>query len=164
MSWLEIIACAYRDRPQPAGFTNKPRFHSPVSVDALSDAEAALKATLPHSLQSLLLETDGVMEMMAVGEGEWFESMWLVWQLEEIVEQNTRYRAAANCGRYDRDFTNFVFFAGAGTDGILFAFPVQQAACASSVWVWHPIRDEWKELAPSLEDFLRGWLVGTISV
>jgi hypothetical protein len=32
------------------------------------------------------------------------------------------------------------------------------------VMVWHPIMDELDELAPSLEEFLRGWLTSTISV
>jgi hypothetical protein len=104
------------------------------------------------------------MDMMAVDGGEWFESMWLLWKIEEVVEQNRYYRAASVDGTYDRDFSNLIFFAGAGTDGILFAFPVNDGICAPRVAVWHPIMDELDDLAPSLEDFLRGWLTSTISV
>ena len=108
-----------------------------------------------------MLETNGVMDMMAIADGDWFESMWLLWQIEEVMEQNRSYRAA---GAYERDFHDLVFFAGAGTDGVLFAFPVVDGVSESRVVVWHPILDELDHLAPSLEGFLRGWLTGTISV
>jgi hypothetical protein len=92
------------------------------------------------------------------------ESIWLLWKIEEIVEHNRFYRAASEKGTYERNFASLVFFAGAGTDGILFAFPVEGGTCAPSVLVWHPIMDELDELAPSLEKFLHGWLTSTISV
>ena len=81
--------------------------------------------------------------------------------MQEIVEQNDFYRRATDDGTYERDFRQLAFFAGAGSDGILFGFPVSKdGACASRVVVWHPIMDELDELAPSLEDFL----TSTISV
>lgn len=103
------------------------------------------------------------MDMLAIDGGDWLDSMWLLWTVAEIVEQNRFYRAAAD-GTYDRDFSQLVFFAGAGTDGILFGFPVEDGLCAPRVVVWHPIGDELDDIAPSLEDFLRGWLTSTIAV
>jgi hypothetical protein len=164
MSWRELITGVYEGRQQQPGIAGKPGFYPAASAQSVADAEAALNATLPGSLRSLLLETNGVMDMMAIDGGDWFESMWLLWKVEEIVEQNRFYRAASEEGTYERDFISLAFFAGAGTDGILFAFPVEDGACASRVVVWHPIMDELDELAPSLEDFLRGWLTSTISV
>jgi hypothetical protein len=102
--------------------------------------------------------------MMAIGGGEWFESMWLLWTIEEIVAKNRFFRAASDERRYPRDFRSLVFFAGAGADGILFAFPVEDGICAPRVVVWHPIFDELDELAASLDDFLRRWLTGGIAV
>lgn len=104
------------------------------------------------------------MDMLAIDEGDWFESMWLLWNIDEIVEQNLYRRAATEERSFERDFTSLVFFASAGTDGILFAFPVEDGFCAPRVMVWHPIIDELEEIAPSLEGFLRGWLTNTISV
>lgn len=164
MTWRELITGIYEGRPQQPGIAGKAEFYPGASASSIADAEAALNAALPRSLRSLLLETNGVMDMMAIDGGEWFESMWLLWKIEEIVEQNGHYRAASAEGTYDRDFTSLVFFAGAGTDGILFAFPVEGGTCAPRVMVWHPMMDELDELAASLEDFLRGWLTSTLSV
>lgn len=165
MNWRELITGIYETRAQQPGIAGKPQFYPPASVGAIADAEARVSAKFPASLRSLLMDTNGVMDMMAIDGGKWFDSMWLLWAVTELVEQNLFYRAATEDGTYNRDFRQLVFFAGAGTDGILFGFPVMEArVCAPRVVVWHPIMDELDELAPSLEDFLTGWLTSTISV
>lgn len=164
MSWRELITGIYEARNQQPGIAGKPEFYPAASAATIADTEAALNATLPVPLRSLLLETNGVMDMMAIDGGDWFESMWLLWKIEEVAEQNRYYRAARQERTHERDFSSLVFFAGAGTDGILFAFPVIDGVCASRVVVWHPIMDELDDLAPSLGEFLRGWLTSTISV
>jgi hypothetical protein len=162
MSWRELITSIYEVRRQQPGIAGKPEFYPAASAATIAEAETALNAALPGTLLSLLLETNGVMDMMAIDGGDWFESMWLLWNIKEIVEQNRSYRAASEEGTYERDFSTLLFFAGAGSDGILFAFPVEDGACSPRVVVWHPIMDELDDLAPSLEDFLRGWLMSTI--
>lgn len=105
------------------------------------------------------------MDLLAVDGGEWFDSMWLLWTVADLVEQNLFYRTAADRRTYRRDFRELVFFATAGTDGILFAFQQTDACvCSPHVSVWHPMMDELDEIAPSLEEFLRGWLTGSLSV
>lgn len=164
MSWRELITSIYEGRSQQPGIAGKPDFYPAASAATIADAQTALNAALPDSLRSLLLETNGVMDMMSIDGGDWFDSMWLLWRIDEVVEQNRYYRAAGVRETYDRGFGDLVFFAGAGSDGILFAFPVEDGICAPRVAVWNPIMDELDELAPSLEDFLRGWLTSTISV
>lgn len=164
MSWRALITAIYENRRHSPGIAGRPEFFPGAAPQAVADAEAALSAALPDSLRALLLETNGVMDMLAVDGGDWFESMWLLWKIEEIVAQNRLYRAASPDGMYRRDFSNLVFFAGAGTDGILFGLPVENGACASRVMVWHPLRDKLDTVAPSLADFLQGWLTSTISV
>jgi cell wall assembly regulator SMI1 len=164
MSWRERITDVYSTRTCPPGIAGRPDFYPPASEAQLADAEAALGAALPDSLRSLLKETDGVMDMLALDGGEWFESMWLLWAIGELVQQNRYYRAASQRQEYERDFDGLVFFADAGTDGIRFAFPVEDGVCAPLVLIWHPIMDRLSEAAPSLDAFLRGWLTGSISV
>jgi cell wall assembly regulator SMI1 len=165
MNWRELVTGIYESRARQPGIAGKPQFYPPASAEDIADAEARLNAKFPASIRSLLLETNGVMDMMAIDGGEWFDSMWLLWTVTELVEQNLFYRAATADGTYERDFSQLVFFAGAGTDGILFAFPLMEdRVCAPRVVVWHPIMDELDELAPSLEDFLTAWLTSTISV
>jgi hypothetical protein len=164
MSWRELINSIYENRAQAPGIGGRPDFYPGASVGDLNEAEVRVNARLPGPLRSLLLETNGVMDMMSIDGGEWFASVWLLWTVQEIVEQNIFYRRKHDDGTYERDFRQLVFFAGAGCDGILFGFPVTEGACSPRVVVWHPIMDELDELAPSLEVFLRGWLTSTISV
>lgn len=165
MSWRALITEWYAARADRSDTGSKPEFYPAASADEIAEAEKRLNTRLPESIRSLLLETNGVMDMMAIDGGEWFESMWLLWTVAEIVEQNEYYRSRNNHGTYDRDFRELVFFAHAGCDSISFAFPaVERGGCAPTVSVWRPIEDELEELAPSLETFLRGWITGRISV
>jgi hypothetical protein len=165
MNWRDFIHGVYEVIPEQPGITKKPKFYLGAPEPQIADAEARLDARLPASLRSLLLETNGVMDMMAIDVGEWFDSGWLLWTVAEIVQQNLWHRAATEDGTYDRDFRNLVFFADAGADGILFGFPVMEdRICAPRVVVWSPIMDELEEIVPSLENFLKGWLTSTLSV
>src|SRR5262249_15115064 len=165
MNWCELISGIMKPAPEQPGIACKPKFYPAASAEEIADGELRLDVRLPASIRSLLLETNGVMELMAIDGGEWFASEWLLWAICEVIEQNLLYRADYVKGEHERDFRKLVFFANAGCDGILFGFPVMEdGVCAPRVVVWHPIMDELDELAPSLEDFLRGWLTGTITV
>lgn len=165
VDWCKQISHAYVSRVCQPGIASKPAFYPPASAGDITEAEARLNRTFPASYRSLLLETNGVMEMLSIDEGEWFDSMWLLWTVAEVLEQNLAQHATRDHLRSVHNFQRLGFFAGAGTDGILFAFPVRaDGGCDSDVLVWHPIRDEVSELAPSLEAFLLGWITGTITV
>lgn len=160
MSWRDLISSVYESR----GVDIKPRFYPSASAEEIADAEDCLNARLPTSIRSLLSETNGVMEMMAIDGGEWIESMWLLWSVAEIVKWNTFFRTSRD-STSGRDFKQITFFANAGVDGIQFGFPVMDGhVCAPRVVVWYPIGGEVEEVATSLEDFLNRWLTGAISV
>lgn len=135
MSWRELITGIYATRPQQPGIAGKPKFYPAASGANIADAQAGLNAALPASIRSLLLETNGVMHMMAIDAGEWFESMWLLWTTEEVIEQNRFYRAATDKGTYDRDFRRLVFFAGAASSS---RFRWKMAFVPH--WLWFGIR------------------------
>jgi hypothetical protein len=165
MHWRELITGICESRTQEAGLATKPTFYPPALARDIVAAQMQLDVKLPPCLQALLLETNDVMDMLPIDGGESFENMWLLWTLNEIVEQNVSFRAKAAKDTHQRDFRQLVFFAGAGSDGILFAFPLlADRVCASNVVVWHPIEDELTEVAPSLEEFLQGWLTSSISI
>ncbi len=165
MNWHDWISNIYEAQTHQPGITTKPTFLPAASMEQLSKLEFDLRARLPESLRSLLLETNGVMERMSINGGEYFDNMWLLWTIAEIVEQNYYFRKQTEEGSYNRDFTKLVFFAGAGVDGILFGFPVlEDCICKPDVVAWYPIRDESNLLAPSLQDFLKGWLMGTLFI
>lgn len=164
MDWRGFIRVAYEAYPRRDGITVRPTYFPRVSATDITDAESQLEAVLPISLRSVLQETNGVIEMMAIDGGAWFESGWLLWSVEESVEANLRYRAKSAEAAFDRDFRQVLFFANAGTDGILFGFPVSDRVCATSVVVWFPIDDEIVAFAPSLDEFISGWVSGRLTV
>jgi hypothetical protein len=86
MSWRELITGIYESRPSQPDSAEKPEFYPAASAVNVADAEAILNTALPASLRSLLLETNGVKEMMAVDGidgGEWFVSGSLLWTIED---------------------------------------------------------------------------------
>jgi hypothetical protein len=82
------------------------------------------------------------MGMMTIDGGDWFKEHWLLWTVAELIERNLWYRGASAKETYERDFRKVVFFADAGSDGILFGFPVMEdQGCAPNIVVWYPIED-----------------------
>jgi len=164
-SWREIIEGAYSARPESEGFSSKPRFSPPASAEDIAAAERRLGRKFPPSLTALLMEADGVMNMMSVGGGDYFEEFWLVWPTERLVEESLEDRSESVGTPQDDDPSEVVFFAGAGVDGILFGFPPADGdTCDTKVVVWHPLGGTVSDLADSLEDYLQGWLAGRITV
>jgi hypothetical protein len=163
MNWYEFITETYVAAPKHPGWVTKPQFYAGAPAQEIADAEFRLNATLPGSLRTLLLESNGIMGMMAMDSGDWFEEHWLIWTVAEVVKQNLWYRSASAKETYERDFSKVVFFADAGSDGILFGFPVTEGqACAPNIVVWYPIEDEIQDIASSVEDFIGKWLTNTI--
>lgn len=149
-------------RKLPPGFTAEPRGHlgSQAEVDVAFEKDAAAGNRTTGGDAGV-----ATADQMAVDGGDWFDNYLLVWPTAEIVEQNLHVRAEGARGTFHRDFRDLLFFAGAGVDGILFAFPVGgDRRCGSNVLTWHPVENELAEAAPTLEDFLRGWLRGEIAV
>lgn len=122
MDWHKFITDIFAVVPEQPGIAKRPKFYSGVSAREIADAEVSLNTKFPVSLRSLLLESNGIMDMMAIDGGEWFDEHWLVWTLERVVEQNLWFRSKVGKECYPRDFHKVVFFADAGSDGILFGF------------------------------------------
>jgi hypothetical protein len=165
MNWRDFIAELYGKAPHAVGFTCKPDFRPSASIAEIANLERQLNTLLSTDLRSLLLDTNGVMNLMKIDDGDWFEEHWLLWTVAEIIEQNIYLRRASMrpyddnrpyCPRAD----GLLFFANDGADGI-FAHPVKaQRAAEPSVLVWTPIGDELTSIAWSLKDFVEGWLTG----
>lgn len=161
MDWRRTLTQIYADR---SADEPRPEFRPGVSAEEIAAAEQRLDVLFPSGLRTLLQETNGVMERMQLGD-EVVDVQWLHWPLDEIVVWNERYRAHTAKSNYSGEAHPVLFFANAGVDGIQFGFSIDQdRQCRSNVVVWHPYDDEITDVAPSLEDFLRGWLNGEIGV
>src|SRR5262249_7348481 len=144
---------------------SKATFFPAASTDRIKELESALKTRIPSALQALLLETNGVMEMVSTDGGEWFNDLTLIWSIDEMIEKNLFFRKEKENGVYEREFDQLLFFSGAGCDGILFGHPTNENREANpEVVVWSPIGDELTNAAPDLQTFLENWCTGRLSV
>lgn len=160
MNWrTRLTSVTYSD---PEGkFSSRQELHPPTTQAELSQAAKRLKTRLPDSLRGLLLETNGVMRMMSIDGNEWFEEFWTVWPVEKIVEENEWLREQYG----DRGVSRFVFFAGAGADGVHFGFLCRDEFQPDApVFAWYPDETEDKLMAERLDLFLEGWCSGRLSV
>jgi len=105
------------------------------------------------------------MDQLSVDGGPYFDNMWLLWPVRQIVDENMAFRkriAETNPNRAGHDF---VFIASAGVDGILFGIEATDKPRDDSPIVsWYPIGDRICGLADTLAGFLDGWLSNRIAV
>lgn len=128
-----------------------------ASEDEIATAEQSLGVSFPADLRALLSEANGI-----VGKyGPHY-----IWSIATIVESNLEMRQNSWHQENDMPFDHLLFFANAGVDGILFAFPIRRhiITTPSPVYHWEPIEDNRIWAAISLEDYLIRWLDGDLSV
>ncbi|QHW31672.1 SMI1/KNR4 family protein [Paenibacillus rhizovicinus] len=130
-------------------------FNEPATMESIQIVEQQLKAIIPQSLRSLLLETDGV------HHSEFYYDIF--WPVERILKENQNIRNEDDVEYYD-SFDHLLFFSDAG-NGDLFAFLVSNGKVESDeVIVWKHENDSRERISSSLEEFVKGWLEGTIGV
>jgi hypothetical protein len=162
IKWRELIAGLYQK--QEEGYAVKAEFYPGVSEAELRIAESRLGVELPPQQRSLVLETNGVMETMSVDGGEWFNSGWLLWPLEKIVEENLNIRSDSHYRKNYIPLDCFLFFADAG-NGDLFGYSIVNGEIrCGDVFAWGHENDSRPNIAPSLAQFVEGWNNGTITV
>ena len=66
MTWATKIDAIYLDCAERDGWRCRPEYRDPAASDDLALLESTFALLLPESLRSLLMETNGVMNMMSV--------------------------------------------------------------------------------------------------
>ena len=162
MKWRDFISDVYAMRHLAEGIESKAHFQPPALTQDLADLEAQLNVTLSSEFRSLLLEMNGVMSLLKIDDGDWFEDMWLLWPTHQIISENLIRRRESAEGICDGPFEDLLIFANAGSDGILFAHPIKDGAAVQAVVAWFPAEIELLPIAPTLKHFVEGWLNGQI--
>jgi len=163
--WRESIERMYVARTNAAATESRPVFSPPTSVLEIEGAETRLGARFPETLKSLLLECDGIMDQLSVDGGPYFDNMWLLWPVRQIVDENMALRKGIGETGSNRVGHDFVFIVSAGVDGILFGIEATgKPRDDSSIVVWYPIEDRICKLADTFAEFLDGWLSNGITV
>jgi len=157
MRWRDWISEGYSGRDQEM----RPEFRDGATPERLAQVEAQLGCPLPAPLRELLADTDGVRESMC-HNGTWFEIYTPAWSCDEIVahHQSIQSSACRPPASVSDSLKKPVYFASAGTDGVLFAFMVIQGGPLDlAIYGYFPIEGEWRLVSPSLEAHMHGWQV-----
>src|SRR5688500_7996442 len=117
MNWRDRVSAIYAKLPP--GLETRPAFRGPASPAQIAELESKIGCPVPPALAELLLESNGIMAELE-SQREWIEAGWVIWPIEWIAKWNLRARQEWEAN-YDRYFEHLLFFADAGSDGILFA-------------------------------------------
>ena len=79
MNWRRFIENKYSSN-QSDKYVCIPRLYPPASKGKLKSLETSLGVSLPFSLKDLLYNSDGVMDLIELLDGNLIENKWLIWQ------------------------------------------------------------------------------------
>lgn len=114
-----------------------------------------LNINMPEKLAELYKETNGVFGNYGIS---------LIWSTEQIVKENLSFRAIHEYRDSMMPLDTFLFFSDAG-NGDLFGYSIVNGRIQNEeIYVWNHEENSWRVIAPSLEDFIKGWITGEISV
>ena len=140
------------------------KFRPPALPQDIAALENLLEVKFPIDLRELLSESNGVMDCMQYKQ-EWMEIGWLLWPVAEIQKQITWFRSNTVYRGYETRFDDFLFFAGAGFDGIVFGYSIASSKVKQDgIYVWYPIRDMANMVVSSLEAFIDEWIGGKLPI
>jgi hypothetical protein len=156
MKWQLFLENTYQTRA--SSYPAFPKFYPPASLDDIKELGKIFGANVPQSLQELLQETNGVMEMIQIDK-KLIPNLSLIWSVDEMLAENQALRDTPSLAVLAAA-KNLLFFSPAGVDGVLFAISYMD----ETIHVWHPTGNTLTPIAASLETFLDGWLTGKLSV
>ncbi|MGG0453885.1 SMI1/KNR4 family protein [Priestia megaterium] len=128
-------------------------YGEPASTEDTEVLEKLFNIQFPKELSSLLYETNGVNDGYGCS---------LIWSIEKIIRENL------NLGDRIEDvyipFNNLLFFADAG-NGDMFGYSVlDRSINQNDIYVWNHENNRRTQIAPSLKDFVEGWISGKLSI
>ena len=157
MNWREYISKAYATYSAGCDFETVPVFFEPAPPTDIPYAEQQLGLLFPEDLRELLAQTNGFGEDMILKDGPAninLGSFFL--STSEIIDYTIYYRESG----LSSNIHEMIFVGDSHVDGICFAIKKS----ASTIYAWYPSELVFRPLAPSLQDFIFGWLSGTLSI
>ncbi|GAA1708530.1 hypothetical protein GCM10009745_65460 [Kribbella yunnanensis] len=119
----------------------------PADAGEIAAVELRLGIGLPAELRGLYEATDGILDK----PGEWF----VMWRLGDVARWNLEAWNGWESGDRRR-------LLGFGDDGTGAPFCVALDG-EPTIFIWSPIEQEARALAPNLREFWLGWLSGQIT-
>jgi hypothetical protein len=159
MDWRSWIVQGIAQKSQE--IETRPVFADGAPPERLEALEGALGVRLPSALREFMAQSDGVkLEMRS--QGEWIPFHTEVWSCADIADRNREIRADPDGPTPPEDGDVVpLFFASAGTDGIVFAFFIRRSGGGEdpAIHAYYPVDREWCIISPSLAVHLHGWKV-----
>ncbi|MGG3641152.1 SMI1/KNR4 family protein [Bacillus gobiensis] len=145
MSWKNYIR----------NFSEEYHFKDPATRAEVDQIKEELHVQLPNKLLEIFNETNGVFDEYGCP---------LIWSTAQIIEDNLFFRNFEEYKDIYMPFDHLLFFADAG-NGDLFAYIILNGSVQTDdIYVWNHEDDSRTWISPSLEDFIKGWVTGKISV
>ena len=130
------------------------QFKAPATELELLAVEKELDVDLPNKLIDFYNETNGVFGQYSVP---------FIWSIEQMVRENLLVRNIEGLENYTKP-DNLLFFSDAG-NGDLFGYSLVNGKVQNEdIYVWNHEDSNQRVIASSLEEFLKGWISGEISV
>ena len=143
--WIELIRSYCEDC----------EFSESASSKDIETVEHELNVSLPGSLTSVLLESNGI-----VGEN----GLGLLWATDRIRSENLNFRTREDFKGLYMPFDHLLFFADAG-NGDQFAYPIQNGQInRNDIFVWNHEDDRRTWAAPDLKRYFEWWLTGEMGI
>ena len=131
------------------------QFKAPATEADISLIKRELDIDPPEKLAELCKETNGVFGNYGIS---------FIWSTEQMVKENLFFRAIHKQSDSMRLLDTFLFISEAG-NGDLFGYSIENGSIQNDdIYVWNHEDDSRCVIASSLEEFIKGWILGEISV
>ena len=125
------------------------QFQNPVTKFDLQSVEDKLHVKIPAKVLELYKETNGVFGPYGIS---------YFWSTEQMIRENLLARNSHN------NMDNILFFSDAGNGDLFCYFLFDGKQENEYIYCWNHEDGSVKIIASSLEEFLKGWILGEISV
>jgi hypothetical protein len=161
--WKELISQSFIKFRQATNLDVLPSFFPPAPKELISDAESTLKILFPSELNSLLLATNGVGEILHNRDEDIFTG-YFIWPIERIKRENDDYRKLPIYKEINMPFDCLLFIGDSGFGDNFGYAVVGSTVKRNAIYMWNHEDDSRSWVAPSIRDFIEWWPSGKIKI
>ncbi|MGN7942529.1 SMI1/KNR4 family protein [Virgibacillus sp. 6R] len=131
------------------------QFKAPATETEILSIKKDLNIDLPKKLADLYYETNGVYGNYGIS---------FIWSLEQMIKENLFFWTLHEHKESMKPLDTFLFFSDAG-NGDLFGYSIGNGNIQyEDIYLWNHEDDSRSIIASSLEEFIKGWIGGEISI
>lgn len=154
--WRELIQTLAQDSE------NTYEFAPAATYFQLERIEQLFNVKLPATLRQLLLETNGVRQVMFYND-ERVPVGQIIWDTESVQRQNRKMRTDPAYQDFYLSFDTLFFFGSPNTDSVRFALSIHETQVTEIIVAWYATDDRRVQVATSLQTFIEDWLSGRMT-